>query len=100
MDAITAIRTRRSVRAFLPAPLDRAMIEALLSDAACAPFTPIAQAGAWHFNVILGRERLAEMGARALAFAQANRPQLNGYEWADRPGFSRHICHLGFARPW
>lgn len=88
MDAIAAIRTRRSIRAFLETPLDRATIEALLEDAAHAPFTPIAQSGAWHFTVILGRERLAEMGSRALAFARENRPQLRGYEWADRPGFS------------
>ena len=88
MDAIAAIRTRRSVRAFLDKPLDRATIEALVDDAAHAPFTPIAQAGAWHFTVIMGHERVAEMGARALAFARDNRPQLRGYEWADRAGFS------------
>ena len=88
MDAIAAIRTRRSVRAFLDTPLDRATIEALIDDAAHAPFTPIAQSGAWHFSVIRGHELLVEMGARALAFAQDNRPQLRGYEWTDRPGFS------------
>ena len=88
MDAIAAIRTRRSVRAFLDTPLDRATVEALLGDAASAPFTPIAQSGAWHFTVIFGHERLAGMGARALAFARDNRPQLLGYEWTDRPGFS------------
>ena len=88
MDAITAIRTRRSVRVFLDTPLDRATIEALLGDAAHAPFTPIAQSGAWHFTVIRGRERLAGYGDRALAFAQETRPQLRGYEWTERPGFS------------
>ena len=88
MDAIAAIHTRRSVRAFLPTPLDRATIEALLGDAARAPFTPIAQSGAWHFTAILGRERLAGYGERALAFARDNRPQLRGYEWTERAGFS------------
>ena len=88
MDAITAIRTRHSVRAFRDAPLDRAIIAELVADAAHAPFTPIATDGAWHFTVILGRERLAGYGERALAFARDNRPQLRGYEWTERPGFS------------
>lgn len=88
MDAIDAIRTRRSVRAFRDAPAARALIEALIADAACAPFTPIAKDGAWHFTAIRGRERLAEYGDRALAFARANRPQLRGWEWTERPGFS------------
>lgn len=88
MDAIAAIHTRRSVRAFLPTPLDRATIGDLLGDAAHAPFTPVAQSGAWHFAAILGNARLAGYGARALAFARDNRPQLRGYEWTDRPGFS------------
>ena len=88
MDAIAAIRTRRSVRAFLNEPLDHAAIRDLIDDASHAPFTPIAQSGAWHFTVILGRERLAAMGATALAFARDNRPQLRGYEWTERPGFS------------
>ena len=88
MDAIAAIRTRRSVRSFLDTPLDRATIGDLIADAAHAPFTPIATEGAWHFTAILGRGRLAGYGDRALAFARANRPQLRGYEWTDRPGFS------------
>ena len=88
MDAIAAIRTRCSVRAFIDEPLDRATIGDLLGDAAHAPFTPIAQTGAWHFTVICGRERLAGYGERALAFARDNRPQLRGYEWTERAGFS------------
>lgn len=88
MDAITAIRTRRSVRAFRDVPLDHAMVGELIADASRAPFTPIATDGAWHFTVISGRDRLAAMGRRALNFARDNRPQLRGYEWTERPGFS------------
>jgi len=88
MDAIAAIRSRRSVRAFLDEPLDRVVLEALIADAAHAPFTPIARTGAWRFSVILGRARLEDYGARALAFARAHRPQFAGYEWTERPGFS------------
>jgi nitroreductase len=88
MDAIAAIRSRRSVRAFRAAAPDHAVVEALIADAAHAPFTPIAKTGAWRFTVILGRERLEDYGERALAFARAHRPQLAGYEWTERPGFS------------
>ena len=88
MDAIAAIRSRRSVRAFLDQPVERTLIAELIADAAHAPFTPIAKDGAWRFTAILGRERLVGYGARALDHARAHRPQLAGYEWTERPGFS------------
>lgn len=88
MDAIHAIRTRRSVRAFRDEPVARALFEELIVDASQAPFTPIAKDGAWRFTVVLGRERLAEMGERALAYARSHRPQLAGYEWTETPAFS------------
>ena len=55
MDAIAAIRTRRSVRAFIDEPLDRATIEELLSDAAHAPFTPTAGMCEWRRAAITAR---------------------------------------------
>ena len=88
MDAIEAIRSRRSIRAFADRAVDRALLAELIADAAHAPFTPAAKDGAWRFTVILGREPLAAMGERALAYARAHRPQLAGYEWTERPGFS------------
>jgi nitroreductase len=88
MDAITAIRSRRSVRAYKDKPVARSLIVALIEDAAHAPFTPIAKQGAWRFTVIEGKGRIEEMGLRALEFAREHRPQLRGYEWTERPGFS------------
>jgi nitroreductase len=88
MDAIAAIRSRRSTRAFEDRPLDRQLVTALIEDATHAPFTPIAKRGAWLFTVIEGRDKLAEVGERALDFARANRPQLAGYEWTERSDFS------------
>ncbi len=38
--------------------------------------------------MIEGRERIARYGALAKAYAQAHRPQVKHYEWADRPDFS------------
>ena len=88
MDAIVAIRTRRSVRSFADRAVPRDLIAELIADAAHAPFTPIAKDGAWCFTVIEGRARIADYGARALEYARANRPQLRGYEWTERAGFS------------
>jgi coenzyme F420-0:L-glutamate ligase/coenzyme F420-1:gamma-L-glutamate ligase len=64
MDAIDAIRTRRSVRAFLPDPVPDGVIEELVALACTAPAPHHTQP--WRF-VLVGRdarERLAEvMGA-------------------------------------
>lgn len=88
MDAIDAIRTRRTVRRYREETVPRALIEELIADATHAPFTPIAREGAWWFTVIEGRDRVAEYGARALAYAREHRPQLRGYEWTKRADFS------------
>lgn len=88
MDAIEAIRTRRSVRAFRDEPVDRTLLDTLIADASHAPFTPIARDAAWHFLAIGGRERIAGFGERALAHAREHRPQIRGYEWTERVGFS------------
>ncbi|HWQ29222.1 MAG TPA: nitroreductase family protein, partial [Dehalococcoidia bacterium] len=64
MDAIEAIRTRRSVRAFLPRPVPDGLIEELVTLACAAPAPHHTRP--WRF-VLLGpaaREKLAEaMGA-------------------------------------
>lgn len=88
MDAIEAIRTRRSVRRYTPDAVDRALIEAIIEDAACAPWTPLSAPEPWAFTVIEGVERIAEYGARAKAYAREHRPQAEGYGWADNPDFS------------
>lgn len=88
MDAITAIRTRRAVRAFEDRGVDRDTIADVIADACHAPFTPLAREGAWLFTVLTGRERVASAGELALAHAVAHRPAGPGYEWTERPGFS------------
>lgn len=88
MDAIDAIHGRRSIRAYLPHSVDRELIEAVIADAAQAPWTPISPPEPWVFNVIEGRECIANFGVRALAYAREHRPQTEGYRWADDPNFS------------
>ncbi len=88
MDAIDAIRTRRSIRHFDARSIDREHIELLLADASHAPWTPISAPRPWAFTVIEGREQVADFGARALAYARAHRPRREGYNWLDDPDFS------------
>lgn len=88
MDAVEAIRTRRSVRAFTPDAVPRALIEELVRDAACAPYTFVSLPEPWLFTIIEGRERIAAYGDEAKAYARAHRPRVKHYEWADRADFS------------
>ncbi|HLY78281.1 MAG TPA: nitroreductase family protein [Caulobacteraceae bacterium] len=87
MDAIEAIHTRRSVRSYLDQPLERELIEALIWDAAQAPPPAIRDLKRWVFVVVEGRERLAEMGARAKAFARATLPPGPVPAWLDNAEF-------------
>jgi nitroreductase len=57
LSADEAIRTRRSVRAFLPAPVDRASVEEILALASRAPSGTNIQP--WKVRVIAGDKRLA-----------------------------------------
>jgi nitroreductase len=86
MDTITAIRTRRSIRAYEERPVRRELIEEIISDAAQAPTTPLSEP--WVFVVVEGRDRIAGYGERAKAYARANRPSGPGYAWTDLPDFS------------
>lgn len=88
MDAIEAVRTRRSIREYQDREVDRDVIEALIIDAAHAPWTPLSLPDPWIFSVIEGREKIAGYGERALAYAREHRPERRGFEWTERPGFS------------
>ena len=57
LSADEAIRTRRSVRAFLPTPVDRATVEELLTLASRAPSGTNVQP--WKVRVVAGEKRLA-----------------------------------------
>jgi nitroreductase len=87
MDAIEAIHGRRSIRDYLPRPVDRSLIEAVIDDAAQAPWTPISAPEPWVFTVINGVDRVTAYGDRALQFARDNRPA-QGFGWTERPDFS------------
>jgi nitroreductase len=86
MDVIEAIHTRRSIRSYLPRPVDRRLIEQVVLDAAQAP-TPFSGQMPWTFNVVEGVERTSAFGDEALQYARDNRPDEPGWDWTDMPGF-------------
>ena len=87
MDVIEAIHGRRTVRSFEPRAPDRALLEALVWDAAQAPPPAVRDVQRWVFVVIEGAERLADHAERAKAFAAAHRPPGPGWDWVDSPDF-------------
>lgn len=82
LTADEAIRTRRSVRAFLPTPVDRATVEELLALAARSPSGTNIQP--WKVRVVAGEKRLAL--SRAIQ-AAIDRDGLDKYqrEWNYYP---------------
>jgi nitroreductase len=87
MDIFEAIHGRRSIRDYLPRVVDASIIEAVIEDAAQAPWTPISAPEPWAFTVIRGLKNIGLFGARALQYARENRPE-KGYGWTERPDFS------------
>lgn len=88
MDAIEAIRGRRSIRRFRNRPVSRDLIEEIIRDAASAPYSFVSLPQPWLFAVVQGRDRIARYGEIAKSYARDHRPQVKNYEWADRPDFS------------
>jgi nitroreductase len=86
MDVIEAIHTRRSIRSYLPHPVERELIEEVIWDAAQAP-PPFCGQMPWTFNVVQGVERISVYGDEALQYARDNHPNEPGWEWTERPGF-------------
>ena len=86
MDVIEAIHGRRSIRAFEPRAVARALVEAIILDAAQAP-PPTREQVPWTFNVIEGVERIAAFGMSAKRYAAQNRPDGPGWTWVDNPDF-------------
>jgi nitroreductase len=85
-----AISSRRSVRQYADAPVDRADIEKLLAAAVLAPSAMNSQA--WAFGVIQGKERIQEIGERAAAamLRELERKGVTGpmRDRLSQPGFS------------
>jgi nitroreductase len=76
MDTIAAIHARRSIRDYAPRAVEQSLIEAVIDDAAQAPWTPLSASEPWVFTVIRGAERIRAYGARALQYARDNRHAL------------------------
>jgi nitroreductase len=83
VDAIEAIHGRRSIRDYQDRPLERALIEALIWDAAHAPPPAVRFTQRCAFVVIEDAARLAELGERAKGFARGT----SAGAWADNPDF-------------
>jgi len=86
MDAIEAIRTRRSIRSYLTRPVERNLIEQIIWDAAQAP-PPRRGQVPWTFNVFEGLDRISAYGDRAKQYAKDNHPDEPGWEWTEIPDF-------------
>jgi nitroreductase len=87
MNVIEAIHGRRSIRAYRPQAVDRAMLEELIWAAAQAPTPPGSGDMPWTFCVVEGRERLAAYGARAKAYARDHQPDGHPWTWSEGPDF-------------
>jgi nitroreductase len=87
MDTLEAMHRRRSIRAYRPDPVPRALIEDLVWDAVQAPTPPVSGDSPWSVGVIEGVARLAEYGARAKLYARDHQPAGQHWAWAERPDF-------------
>lgn len=87
MDVIEAIHQRRSIRSYVPKPVEDELIQSIILDAAQAP-PPFRGEVPWTFNVVKGVERIKDLGSRAIAHARAHyRSHGGSLDWLDRPGF-------------
>ena len=86
MDTLEAIRSRRSIRAYTERSVDRALVEAVILDAAQAP-PPFSGMVPWTFNVLEGAEVIARHGDAAKQFAKDNHPDEPGWDWVNRADF-------------
>jgi nitroreductase len=69
MDVLTALRSRRSVRAYLPDPVDESTVRRLLRAATLAPSAMNGQP--WTFAVVQSRKQLARYSNQAKALLLA-----------------------------
>ncbi|MGI9492426.1 MAG: nitroreductase family protein, partial [Geminicoccaceae bacterium] len=87
MDVVEAIHGRRSIRSYATTPVERDTVESIILDAAQAP-PPLSREVPWTFNVVLGVQRIAELGTAAMSHAKAHhRPDEPGWGWLAWPDF-------------
>ena len=85
MDTITAIHSRRSIRAFTAQAVERGLIESVIADAAQAPPAFRGQVN-WTFGVVQGVERIAALAERVMAHARAEELADPQPRWLLTPG--------------
>ena len=84
---IEAMHARRSIRAYRPQAVERALLLELLWAAVQAPTPPVSGKSPWKICVIEGVSRLSEYGARAKRFARDHAPAGARWTWTERPDF-------------
>ncbi|NBT52776.1 MAG: nitroreductase, partial [Marivivens sp.] len=82
METRRAIEDRRSVRAFTDKPVDRAILETILTLARCAPSGANLQPGRFH---ALTGAALKSLSDALLDGIAAGRPQVSEYSYFPRP---------------
>jgi len=94
MEVFEAIMNRRSIRKFSGAPVERAVIERLITAAGSAP--SVANAQPWHFHVTSGATRDAVCGVTALSTVHLQE-YLDLLPPADYEAAERFFANLGSA---
>lgn len=87
MNLVDALHGRRSVRAYRPEPVRRDVIADLIWHAVQVPRPPVSHEASWAFHVIEGRDRLADFGERAKAWAAGHPPPGAPWSWPAQGDF-------------
>ena len=87
MDALEAMHSRRSIRAYAPRPVPHDLLEEILWAAVQAPIPPVSGNEPWAIVILEGHERLEDLGDRAKQYAFEHQPTEHAWEWTTRPGF-------------
>ena len=87
MNTIETLHARRSIRAYKPLAVPRAVIEEIVWAAVQAPTPPVSGDQAWAIVVIEGQARLHDYGQRAKQYAHDHPPIGTPRDWTTRPGF-------------
>jgi nitroreductase len=84
MEVVNAIHGRRSVRSYLPKPVECELIENIIWDAALVP-RPFCGEVPWTLNVVEGVDRIAALRSRAMIYVQEH------YRSTDRTSCFQHM---------
>jgi nitroreductase len=87
VETLRAIHSRRTIRAYRPDSVERALLAKVLWAAVQAPTPPASGQAPWTLCVIEGAERLRTYGERARQFAHEHQPPGQSWSWTTRQGF-------------